>query len=235
MEKEVKQANFYEKLANLCEELKAPKNQWNNFGKYNYRNAEDILEAVKPLCAQYGLRLKLTDGIEVIGDRVYVKATAIITDGTNVDEVTSYAREPLNKKGMDDSQVTGSAVSYARKYALGGLLLIDDTKDSDSQNNTQNNVKTTKKQVNKQVSQPVANNNGKIDSAQLVFINKMIERVAKLSSQTPEVITNGLKQKLEFDGELKDLESSKNEKAVQLLTAWGKQFSKQTTEVDWGR
>ena len=235
MEKEVKQEEFYKKLANLCEELKAPKNQWNNFGKYNYRNAEDILESVKPLCAQYGLRLKLTDGIEVIGDRVYVKATAIITDGINIDEVTSYAREPLSKKGMDDSQVTGSSISYARKYALGGLLLIDDTKDSDSQNNTQNNEKTTKKQVNKPVNKPVVKKDGKIDSTQLNFINKMIERIAELSSQTKEVIENGLKQKLEFEGELKDLELNKNEKAIQLLTVWGKQFSKQNQEVEWGK
>lgn len=126
------EVNLITKLLNVQKELKAPKGQYNNFGKYKYRSAEDILEAVKPLNAENGLLLTIKDDIELIGDRYYIKATAKITDGTDVHEVTAYARESLNKKGMDESQITGTASSYARKYALNGLYLIDDTKDADT-------------------------------------------------------------------------------------------------------
>lgn len=121
-----------EALRLIQQELKAPKGQYNSFGKYHYRSAEDILEAVKPLLAKHGAQLTLSDTIEQIGGRVYVKAKACITDGKSSMEVTAYAREPEQKKGMDDSQVTGTASSYARKYALNGLFLIDDTKDPDT-------------------------------------------------------------------------------------------------------
>lgn len=115
--------------------LKAPKNQRNTFGNYNYRNCEDILEAVKPLLAKNNCILKLTDDIVLIGDRFYVKATATISNCEGKSEsVTAFARESLDKKGMDASQITGATSSYARKYALNGLFLIDDTKDSDSTN-----------------------------------------------------------------------------------------------------
>lgn len=119
-------------LQNVQAELKAPKGQYNSFGKYNYRSAEDILEAVKPLLKANGLVLTLSDDIVEVGGRVYVKATAKLTDGNEVVEVTAFAREAEAKKGMDDSQVTGTASSYARKYALNGLFLIDDTKDADT-------------------------------------------------------------------------------------------------------
>ena len=122
-----------EALAKIQSELKAPKSQYNSFGKYAYRSAEDILEAVKPLCAKHGAILTLSDEIVSVGDRVYVKATAALnsTDGSNV-RVSAFAREPEDKKGMDASQVTGTASSYARKYALNGLFCIDDTKDADT-------------------------------------------------------------------------------------------------------
>jgi len=120
------------KLIEVQRVLVAPKNNFNNFGKYKYRSAEDILEAVKPLNAQNGLLLTLTDEPILIGDWHYIKATASITDGTNEREVTAYARESESKKGMDHSQITGTASSYARKYALNGLYLIDDTKDADT-------------------------------------------------------------------------------------------------------
>lgn len=120
-----------EKLAQIQQSLKAPKNQRNSFGNYNYRSCEDILEAAKPHLAKQGLVLTLSDSIEEIGGRVYVKATARITDGTETTETTAYAREEETKKGMDASQITGSASSYARKYALNGLFCIDDTKDAD--------------------------------------------------------------------------------------------------------
>jgi len=123
---------IYEKLAFIQKELKAPKNQYNAFGKYKYRNAEDILEAVKPLLD--GLVLTISDDIISIGDRFYIKATATITDGENAISTTAFAREEDTKKGMDASQISGASSSYARKYALNGLFLIDDTKDSDSLN-----------------------------------------------------------------------------------------------------
>ena len=126
--------NFYEKVADVQARLKAPKSQYNSFGKYNYRNLEDILEAVKPLLSEHGLVMTIADEIQQVGERVYVRATATITDGENKVENTAYAREPLTKKGMDDSQLTGSCSSYSRKYCCQGLLLLDDSNsDADSQ------------------------------------------------------------------------------------------------------
>ena len=118
------------KLSEVQRSLNAPKNQRNDFGKYNYRNCEDILQAVKPLLGD--AVILLSDDIQVVGDRVYVKATATFKSADESIEVTAFAREPLNRKGMDESQITGSASSYARKYALNGLLLIDDNKDADT-------------------------------------------------------------------------------------------------------
>ena len=125
-----------EKLMLVQEELKAPKNQRNNFGNYNYRSCEDILEAVKPLLKKNRLVMNISDEITNVGERYYIKATAILTDidsGEHI-ENTAYAREEETKKGMDGSQITGASSSYARKYALNGLFLIDDVKDSDSTN-----------------------------------------------------------------------------------------------------
>lgn len=129
---EEKEMSFHEKLSALITELKAPKGQRNNFGKYNYRSAEDILEAVKPLANKYGLVPMLTDEIVQVGDRYYVKAQAVISDGINTEKANGFAREPESKKGMDESQITGTASSYARKYAMNGLYQIDDTKDADT-------------------------------------------------------------------------------------------------------
>lgn len=130
-----------ERLIEVQALLKAPKGQYNSFGKYKYRSCEDILEAVKPLLAERGLLLFIEDQIERIGDtsgtdslRWYVKATATVTDGTDSVSTTAYAREDESKKGMDGSQVTGASSSYARKYALNALFLIDDTKDADATN-----------------------------------------------------------------------------------------------------
>jgi len=121
------------KLQEIQKNLKAPKGQTNSFGKYKYRSCEDILEAVKPLLGDS--LLIISDDIVEVGGRVYVKASAVFTDGGDSTTVTAYAREAETKKGMDDSQITGSASSYARKYALNGLFLIDDTKDADTQDN----------------------------------------------------------------------------------------------------
>ena len=120
-------------LIKIQQELKAPKNQRNNFGNYNYRSCEDILEAVKPLCAKYNCLLILTDKIVEVGGRVYVEARAEFASEGFQTTVAAYAREPESKKGMDESQITGAASSYARKYALNGLFCIDDTKDADTQ------------------------------------------------------------------------------------------------------
>lgn len=127
-----------DKLLIIQTELKAPKNQRNNFGGYNYRSAEDILEAVKPLLKENNCQLTLSDEIVAVGDRIYVKAIATFTDGTNEITATAFAREAETKKGMDESQITGTASSYARKYCLNGLLLIDDTKDADTNEYQQN-------------------------------------------------------------------------------------------------
>ena len=114
--------------------LKAPKNQRNTFGNYTYRSAEDILEAVKPLLAEQGCTLTISDEMVEIGGRVYVRATATLTSEKESVQTTAFAREEQIKKGMDAAQITGSASSYARKYALNGLFCIDDTKDPDSTN-----------------------------------------------------------------------------------------------------
>ena len=137
-------AKIYNKLAAIQAALKAPKSQFNKFGGYHYRKAEDILESVKPHLAEQGCTLICTDDLILIGDRYYIKATATITcveDGSSV-STTAFAREEQDKKGMDGSQVTGASSSYARKYALNGLLCIDDTADSDTTNVGDGKAKT---------------------------------------------------------------------------------------------
>ncbi len=140
--------NIQSKLLAVQSELKAPKGQFNAFGKYRYRSCEDILEAVKPLLSKHGLSMTISDDIVDVGGRVYVKATVTVFDHDgNAHSVNAYAREEDVKKGMDASQVTGATSSYARKYALNGMFLIDDTKDSDSTNThgNDNNVATKPK------------------------------------------------------------------------------------------
>jgi len=145
--------NIYEKLLEIQTELKAPKNQYNSFGNYNYRNVEDILEAVKPLCKKNKCTLILSDSVINIGDRYYIQSTARLLDIEKLEsiEVNGLARESLEKKGMDSSQITGATSSYARKYALNGLFNIDDTKDSDSREMTKKTIKTATEQDVKKV------------------------------------------------------------------------------------
>lgn len=121
-----------QKLAKVQLELKAPKSNFNKFGGFYYRSLEDILEAVKPLLDKHGLTLTISDEPVMVGDRFYIKATARLSDGKENIEVTAYAREPKSKTKMDDAQLTGASSSYARKYCLNGLFLIDDTKDPDT-------------------------------------------------------------------------------------------------------
>lgn len=127
--------SIHQKLSEIQAKLKAPKAEYNSFGKYKYRSAENVMAAIKPFLN--GLSLVLTDEMVMIGERYYLKATAVLTDNESTVVNCAYAREPLLQKGMNDSQITGSASSYARKYALGGLFLLDDNPDPDSQDNTQ--------------------------------------------------------------------------------------------------
>lgn len=200
--------NLVQKIINVQKELKAPKGQYNSFGKYNYRSAEDILEAVKPLNAENGLLLTIKDEPILIGDWHYIKATATITDGKESHEVTAYARESLNKKGMDDSQITGTASSYARKYALNGLYLIDDTKDADTdeyQNqNNQNNQKQTNQQQNK------------ASDKQLNFIKKLIkDNVSEKYNESQ--LHDLLKKRIKTNNDLENFTPQEASAAIKYL------------------
>ena len=146
-----------DKLVKIQNELKAPKSQYNSFGKYSYRNAEDIFEAAKPLAFQHGLFLSISDEVIEVGGALFVESTASITDGENTFSVKAQAGLDLNRKGMDKAQASGASSSYARKYALGGLFLLDDTKDADATN-------THGKGPQKTVSAPVAKPQLKINS-----------------------------------------------------------------------
>ena len=158
--------NIYEKLMNIQQELKAPKGQYNDFGKYKYRSCEDILESVKSLLEKYKVTIILTDKSEQIGERYYIRAKAILidTESNKIIENTAYAREEETKKGMDGSQITGTSSSYARKYALNGLLLIDDTKDADTDEFAKENNKGKTKEEPKEK---------KITAGQLKVLSKL--------------------------------------------------------------
>lgn len=130
-------SEIIKQLSEIQSELKAPKSQYNAFGKYNYRNCEDILEALKPILRQRGMAVTITDTVKQIGERYYIEATATLHSGEESINSVALAREDAAQKGKDASQITGSASSYARKYALNGLFAIDDTKDSDGADNTQ--------------------------------------------------------------------------------------------------
>lgn len=154
---------IYEKLSAIQQELKAPKGQYNSFGKYKYRSCEDILEAVKPICAKHKTALVLLDDIREVSGRFYVVAQAQLHDceSDNAVTATAFAREPDEKKGMDDSQITGTASSYARKYALNGLFCIDDTNDADTDEYKQQEKKPSKEEMdafNKQYKREVEKN-----------------------------------------------------------------------------
>lgn len=143
--------DFIKKINTIQTKLNCTKSQYNKFGNYAYRNAEDILEAIKPLLQETGLVLTCSDSLELVADRMYIKATVTLTDGEDSLSNTAYAREPLEKKGFDEMQVTGATSSYARKYALNGLLCIDDNKDADNFDNSAPKTETKAK-----VAQPKA-------------------------------------------------------------------------------
>ena len=194
-----------EKLIHIQKTLKAPKNQYNSFSNFYYRSAEDILEAVKPLNAEHGLLLTLNDKPIVVGDRTYIEATATLTDGKDSITVTAYARESEHKKGMDSSQVTGATSSYARKYALNGLYLIDDTKDADTDEyanqNKQQGQKASEKQLN--------------------FIDNLLEKnvTEKFDKQT---LYEHLKKKMNTKVEMENWTSQQASQAIKILQGDGK-------------
>lgn len=180
------------KLMNIQQELKAPKGQYNSFGKYAYRSCEDILEAVKPLLRKEKVVLTISDELQYIGNRYYIKATATLIDTESEATISNsaYAREEETKKGMDGSQITGASSSYARKYALNGLFGIDDNKDSDTTNIQSKEEKEDKKASPKQIELIQkyyqgenltklleANNIGKLED---MSINKASEILSKL-------------------------------------------------------
>ena len=171
---------IYASLMAVQAELKAPKNQHNSFGKYDYRSAEDIIEAVKPLLKDNGLFLNMSDDIVLIGDRYYVKATVKVVDVVTGESVqtSALAREAAQKKGMDESQVTGTASSYARKYALNGLFAIDDNRDADTNEyarQTSQNAAGARSQRNAYPSKGSANDD--LRSKAMHALSKEMQRV----------------------------------------------------------
>ena len=209
-------------LMAIQSQLKAPKSQYNSFGKYNYRNCEDILEALKPICKQYNSAIVLTDDVITIGDRYYIKATATlyVFADKEIDSVSAsaFAREEQDKKGMDGSQVTGASSSYARKYALNGLFGIDDTKDSDTTNKGEN--KTQKETPNQE---PI-----KAENEPTMTYEQALERVCEVNGKSIREIyrdntlrpliselysKSGNKTRIAFDivsAEIKKFNESKN-------------------------
>ena len=175
-------AKIYAELAKIQRELKAPKNLWNKFGQYYYRNAEGILEAVKPMLGD--MALIISDEPVMIGERFYIKATVTLTDGEESVSAVAYAREDETKKGMDGCQITGACSSYARKYALNALLMIDDSKDSDddslSPKNPENNPK------NQQVQNADVRPQGGAQQASVTMVDKMPAPQAKAPETAPE-------------------------------------------------
>lgn len=175
-----------QRVGDIQHKLKAPKGQYNSFGKYNYRSCEDILEGVKPLLKEHDLALLIDDEIVQIGERYYVKATAKITDGREIVSATAYAREPDTKKGMDESQITGATSSYARKYALNALLCIDDTKDADTMDNSKKPVQQTQETVYNWQTLKARATQGGISEEDLVHYVTETLKVKKPSELTQE-------------------------------------------------
>lgn len=195
-------SSIYKKLLEVQINLNAPKSQYNSFGKYSYRNCEDILEAVKPLLMQNHLILKIDDTVEKIGDRFYIKSTVTLTDIDTCESIsnTAYAREEESKKGMDESQITGASSSYARKYALNGMFCIDDNKDSDSTNRYSHDKKCT-----------TSFSSNRINDNQI----KRLYTIANNAGYDVEAINSMVKKK--FDKEIKDLTKTEYERVCNGL------------------
>jgi hypothetical protein len=202
--------NIYEKLLAIQQELKAPKSQYNKFGNYNYRNCEDILEAVKPINQKHKAVLVITDRIFETQGRFYVEANAILTDIEKPEDriiVQAFARESEEKKGMDSSQVTGATSSYARKYALNGLYNIDDNKDADSMDNGDEGKKTSVRTPKVTTPQKPVRQEGKITAEQVIVLKGLLT-----PERTPKLLGYYNIEKLE------DLPSAKYAEALNTLS-----------------
>lgn len=180
-------------LQKIQEKLKAPKSQYNSFGGYKYRNQEDILEALKPVLAEHQYSIVIGDTIELVSDRVYVKATATVygPDMSIVASNAAYAREPLSKKGMDEAQITGAASSYARKYALNGLFALDDTKDADSLPNKDNGEQFISEQQASELFQII--DDKKVDVPAFLSYMK-VDAIDKISAKDFQKAKNALQK-----------------------------------------
>ena len=191
--------NVYEKLIAIQSELKAPKSQYNNFGKYAYRNCEDILESLKPLLKEHKSTIYISDEIVTVLDRFYVKATVTFIDAETGEKIinTAYAREEECKKGMDGSQVTGASSSYARKYALNGMFAIDDTKDSDFTNTTTkgDNPGLSEAQIKRLLAIASKVNISADDVKKVVAKNFGVQDLRKMSKQQYDEICSRLEKK----------------------------------------
>ena len=191
--------NVYEKLIAIQSELKAPKSQYNNFGKYAYRNCEDILEALKPLLKEHKSTIYIADEIVTVLDRFYIKATVTFIDAETGEKIinTAYAREEECKKGMDGSQVTGASSSYARKYALNGMFAIDDTKDSDFTNTTAkgNDATLSEAQIKRLLAIASKVNISADDVKKVVAKNFGVQDLRKMSKQQYDEICSRLEKK----------------------------------------
>lgn len=197
--------NIYEKLLAVQTELKAPKGQYNSFGKYKYRSCEDILEAVKPLLAKFKATVYIEDTVEVIGERYYIKASVHFVDAESAGDritTTAFAREEETKKGMDGSQVTGASSSYARKYALNGMFDIDDTKDSDCTNTHGNNAPDNNNVTDNNTTQPKA----KQPSSRELLIAKLKEKQIDVNVYAQEHNLTNKTTEAEFQKLLQELE-----------------------------
>lgn len=185
-----------ESLFNIQQELKAPKGQHNDYGGYNYRSCEDILEAVKPLLKANNCVLMINDELEMIGERYYIKATATLKyleDGDYISN-SAYAREPAEKKGADLSQITGACSSYARKYALNGLFCIDDVKDADATND-HGKGDTTKPEPKKASAKQIELINKLIEDKEAMLAYYKVEKIEDLTlEQASQVISNKTKK-----------------------------------------
>ena len=212
--------NLTVKLSKIQQELKAPKDLFNKFGGYNYRSCESILEAVKPLLND--CVVQLNDEIVIIGDRYYIKATAKITDGETSIENSAYAREAAEKKGMDEAQITGSASSYARKYALNGLFLIDDTKDSDA-------INTHGKEEDKQPAKPPYQKPQEKKDSPEMATTAQIQKIQILMKEAGIVAREGVLAELSKSIG-REITSSKNlskAEAAQFIDKWGQDADQQ--------
>lgn len=211
---EEKKMNVYEKLSHVQNEMKVAKNNYNKFGKYNYRSAEDILAEAKKVCMKYRTTLILTDEVSRLENRFYVVANAILKDWDSCDsiQVRALAREEENKKGMDASQVTGSCSSYARKYALNGLFNLDDTKDADA--NEQHEVIQ-----NAQAKQQKAESNDKLDEIRMRCFKAQNE-LQKLGIDThSEAFCEHLKAEYKISSQ--DIPNLNGNGLVALIKAYG--------------